>query len=67
MADVINNSVISNSDYYIQLIHAAEQAQKIGNIDAEESIIEEMDQLWNEMSLDERKLVDEKLGFNIGI
>ncbi len=58
---------ISNAQCYLELLYGAEDAQKQGDWDRESAIVEEMDALWNEMTLEERKEVDLTLGMNIGV
>lgn len=61
MADIVDNVTL-----YLQLLQAAEHAQACGMETQEESIIEEMDALWKELSTAEKRAVDMKLGMNIG-
>lgn len=53
---------ISNAEYYIQLLNAAEQAQRMGWEEQEESILEEMDGLWREMSNKDKEELDLLIG-----
>jgi len=58
---------ITNPQYYLQLLDAAEQAQQCGMQEQEEAIIEEMDGLWREMTSAEKNEVDLMLGVQVGI
>lgn len=62
----MNNSLvttnISNAEYYMQLLNAAEQALRMGWDEQEESILVEMDQLWREMSNKDKEELDLLIG-----
>lgn len=58
---------ITNPQYYLQLLDAAEQAQQCGLVEQEAEIMEEMDGLWREMTSAEKQEVDLMLGVQVGI
>lgn len=58
-------NVISNVDLYLQLLAAAEQAAACQMLEQEEAIIEEMDEVWKELSAQERAEVDLRLGMEV--
>lgn len=60
------SEIINNTKLYLQLLQAAEEAAAVGLTVQEESIIEEMDNLWHEMTSAERQAVDAALGMNLG-
>lgn len=60
------SEIINNTKLYLQLLQAAEEAAAVGLSVQEESIIEEMDNLWHEMTSEERLAVDAALGMNLG-
>lgn len=61
------NENITNPQYYLQLLDAAEQAQQCGMMEQEAEIQEEMDAVWREMTSAEKQEVDMLLGVQVGI
>lgn len=58
---------LTNVEYYLHLLDAAEQAQRCGLPEQEGEITDEMDSVWREMTSAERDEVGLLLGVQIGI
>lgn len=54
---------IDNVEHYLSLLNQAEQLAMCGKFDDEEQAVAEMDELWQEMTSQEKTLVEEKLGW----
>lgn len=53
----------NNVALYIDLLAAAEHNAMVGQMDKYDSLVEEMDELWQELTSQEKTLVEEKLGW----
>lgn len=53
----------NNVALYIDLLAAAEHNAMVGQMDKYDSLVEEMDELWKEMTSAEKQELEDKIGY----